>query len=125
MSVDTIKAEILKRVDVEKLKGVGSLFLERYLRETRGTLKAIDMFLLYVLATGVLQFVYMALLGSFPYNAFLSGFASAVGVFVLGVSLRLQVESPEEFHHISQQRAFADFVLCNILLHFVVMTFMG
>lgn len=32
--------------------------------------------------TGVIQFVYMAVIGTFPYNAFLSGFACSVGMFV-------------------------------------------
>ena len=38
-----------------------------------------------------LQFVYCCLVGTFPFNAFLSGFISCVGSFVLGVCLRLQV----------------------------------
>jgi oligosaccharyltransferase complex subunit epsilon len=33
--------------------------------------------------TGIVQFVYCALVGTFPFNAFLSGFISTVGSFVL------------------------------------------
>ena len=40
---------------------------------------------------GVIQFVYCCLVGTFPFNAFLSGFISCVGSFVLAVCLRLQV----------------------------------
>jgi hypothetical protein len=33
--------------------------------------------------TGIVQFVYCALVGTFPFNAFLSGFISTVGSFIL------------------------------------------
>ncbi|KAJ8435524.1 hypothetical protein Cgig2_032111 [Carnegiea gigantea] len=37
------------------------------------------------------QVVYMAIVGSFPFNSFLSGVLSCVGTAVLGVCLRIQV----------------------------------
>ena len=46
-------------------------------------MKLLDGFLVYVLLTGVLQFLYCLLVGTFPFNAFLSGFICTVGVFVL------------------------------------------
>lgn len=53
-------------------------------------LKLIDLFLLFLVVLGVLQFLFVLLVGTFPFNAFLGGFISCVGQFVLTVSLRLQ-----------------------------------
>lgn len=46
-------------------------------------LKLIDAYLLYILLTGAIQFVYPVLFGTFPFNAFLAGFISTVASFVL------------------------------------------
>jgi hypothetical protein len=46
---------------------------------------------LVILMVVCVQFVYCCLVGTFPFNAFLSGFISCVASFVLGVCLRLQV----------------------------------
>jgi oligosaccharyltransferase complex subunit epsilon len=73
------------------ISSVVSKFLHEYGSNTSKRLKAIDAYLLYVVLTGVMQFVYCSLVGTFPFNAFLSGFISCVGSFVLGVCLRLQV----------------------------------
>ncbi|KAK6457174.1 DAD family-domain-containing protein [Scheffersomyces xylosifermentans] len=56
-------------------------------------LKLIDLFLSFLVALGILQFVYVLLVGNFPFNAFLGGFIACVGQFVLTVSLRLQIKS--------------------------------
>ena len=73
------------------LAGVASKFLTEYGSNTPKKLKIVDGYLLYVFLTGVLQFVYCCLVGTFPFNAFLSGFISCVGSFILAVCLRLQV----------------------------------
>ncbi|KAL0296296.1 UNVERIFIED_CONTAM: Dolichyl-diphosphooligosaccharide--protein glycosyltransferase subunit DAD1 [Sesamum radiatum] len=70
--------------------------------------------------------VYMAIVGSFPFNSFLSGVLSCVGTAVLAVSLRIQVNKEnKEFKDLPPERAFADFVLCNLVLHLVIMNFLG
>lgn len=61
---------------------LGKLFNE-YIDKTPQKLKIIDSFLLYVMLTGIFQFVYCCLVGTFPFNSFLSGFISCVGTFVL------------------------------------------
>ncbi|KAL8107648.1 dolichyl-diphosphooligosaccharide--protein glycosyltransferase subunit DAD1-like isoform X2 [Apium graveolens] len=72
------------------------------------------------------QVVYMALVGSFPFNSFLSGVLSCVGTAVLAVCLRIQVHKEnKEFKDLPPERAFADFVLCNLVLHLVIMNFLG
>jgi len=46
-------------------------------------IKITDSFLLCTVLIGLIQFVYCALVGTFPFNSFLSGLIAAVGVFVL------------------------------------------
>jgi oligosaccharyltransferase complex subunit epsilon len=65
------------------LRVVGEL-LSAYRKDTPQLLKIVDVYLFYVLITGIIQFVYCALVGTFPFNSFLSGFISTVGSFVLG-----------------------------------------
>ena len=60
-----------------------SRFLEEYLSTTPQRLKLLDTYLLYILLTGALQFGYCLLVGTFPFNSFLSGFISCVGSFIL------------------------------------------
>ncbi|KAH9367996.1 hypothetical protein HPB48_010101 [Haemaphysalis longicornis] len=43
-----------------------------------------------------LQFVYCCIVGTFPFNSFLSGFITCVASFVLGVCLRLQANPPNK-----------------------------
>ncbi|ABN66540.1 oligosaccharyltransferase epsilon subunit, partial [Scheffersomyces stipitis CBS 6054] len=83
-------------------------------------LKLIDLFLVFLVALGILQFVYVLLVGNFPFNAFLGGFISCVGQFVLTVSLRLQIKSAT-----NAERAFGDFVFASLILHFVVYHFIN
>ncbi|KAG0562035.1 hypothetical protein M758_9G126300, partial [Ceratodon purpureus] len=94
--------------------------------KTPTRLKIIDMYVIYGLVTAVIQVVYMAMVGTFPFNAFLSGVLSCVGTSVLGVCLRMQVNpANKEFTDLPPERAFADFVLCNLVLHLVIMNFLG
>merc|ERR1711862_599815 len=92
--------------------GVVRRFLEDYAAGTPTKLKLIDAYMGYIVLTGVIQFVYCCLVGTFPFNSFLSGFISCVGSFVLGACLRIQVNpaNRSEFDKISPERAFADFI---------------
>lgn len=65
------------------LSAIWNDFNHQYRKETPKQLQLLDGFLAYVLATGILQFVYCVLVGNFPFNSFLSGFICTVGVFVL------------------------------------------
>lgn len=51
--------------------------------DTPKSLKLIDSYMVYVLLTGIIQFVYVVIAGTFPNNAFLAGFISTVASFVL------------------------------------------
>ncbi|XP_003229600.2 dolichyl-diphosphooligosaccharide--protein glycosyltransferase subunit DAD1 [Anolis carolinensis] len=109
---------------------VGSVvrrFLAEYSSGTPSRLKVLDAYLLYVMLTGALQFGYCLGVGTFPFNSFLSGFISAVGSFILGVCLRIQInpQNKTEFQGISPERAFADFLFASTILHLVVINFVG
>jgi oligosaccharyltransferase complex subunit epsilon len=56
---------------------------DEYQISTPKKLKLIDAYLVYVLLTGIIQFAYCLLVGTFPFNSFLSGFISTVGCFIL------------------------------------------
>ncbi|KAL2483512.1 Dolichyl-diphosphooligosaccharide--protein glycosyltransferase subunit DAD1 [Forsythia ovata] len=93
---------------------------------TPTNLKIIDLYIVFAVVTAVIQVVYMAIVGSFPFNSFLSGLLSCVGTAVLAVCLRIQVNKEnKEFKDLPPERAFADFVLCNVVLHLVIMNFLG
>jgi oligosaccharyltransferase complex subunit epsilon len=111
----------------ENLKSVLKRFYDDYSQTTPKKLKILDAYLLYILLTGIMQFAYCCLVGTFPFNSFLSGFISSVGSFVLAVCLRVQVnpQNKSEFVGISPERAFGDFIFAHIILHLVVINFMG
>ncbi|KAI8646136.1 DAD/Ost2 [Parasitella parasitica] len=112
---------------MEQLSAATKKFYTGYKNDTPVSLKLIDIYLVYILFTGIFQFVYMATVGTFPYNAFLGGFISTVGSFVLAANLRIQTNTlnKESFKTISPERAFADFVVCSLLLHGVCINFLG
>uniref|UniRef100_A0A0B7BUE9 Dolichyl-diphosphooligosaccharide--protein glycosyltransferase subunit DAD1 n=1 Tax=Arion vulgaris TaxID=1028688 RepID=A0A0B7BUE9_9EUPU len=111
----------------EKLTNVIVKFYDEYMQSTPKRLKIIDAYLVYVLLTGIVQFVYCCLVGTFPFNSFLSGFISTVGSFILAVCLRLQSnpQNKAEFAGISPERSFADFIFAHVILHLVVINFIG
>uniref|UniRef100_A0A0D9W4D8 Dolichyl-diphosphooligosaccharide--protein glycosyltransferase subunit DAD1 n=1 Tax=Leersia perrieri TaxID=77586 RepID=A0A0D9W4D8_9ORYZ len=93
---------------------------------TPTNLKIIDLYVVFAVATALIQVVYMGIVGSFPFNSFLSGVLSCIGTAVLAVCLRIQVNKDnKEFKDLTPERAFADFVLCNLVLHLVIMNFLG
>ncbi|GLB33465.1 putative essential subunit of the N-oligosaccharyl transferase (OST) complex [Lyophyllum shimeji] len=98
-----------------------------YSDQTSDRLKFIDAFLVFLMLSGIAQFLYCILVTDYPFNAFLAGFSSNVGQFVLTASLRSQVnpENKSEFKDVSPERAFADFALGSIVLHFFVYNFLG
>jgi oligosaccharyltransferase complex subunit epsilon len=61
---------------------VGKLY-DDYLVSTPKKIKLIDAYMFCIMLTGIIQFVYCLLVGTFPFNAFLSGFISTVASFVL------------------------------------------
>ncbi|PON63280.1 DAD/Ost [Trema orientale] len=114
---------------------------------TPTNLKIIDLYVVFAVSTAFIQVAYMAFVGSFPFNSFLSGVLSCIGTAVLAVCLRIQVNKENKefklklesiYRHkvlsgisadaerdLPAERAFADFVLCNLVLHLVIINFLG
>jgi oligosaccharyltransferase complex subunit epsilon len=99
----------------------------QYVQNTPQPTKLVDAFLAFLVAVGVLQFAYCVLAGNFPFNAFLSGFSATVGQFVLTASLRVQTIGTykQEFSRISPERAFADYIVCSLILHFFCISYIN
>ena len=66
-----------------QLKTVLGKFYDEYQSNTPKKLKLVDAYLVYILLTGILQFLYCCLVGTFPFNSFLSGFISTISCFIL------------------------------------------
>lgn len=136
-----------------------------YHQNTSDRLKFIDSFLVFLMLSGVVQFVYCILVSNFPYNAFLAGYVLEMPLlsYMLLLTLDCPVDSQVpldssswqrhcvrkstpiikmnsktyrrkgvyifcEYNHISLTysiRAFADFALGSIVLHFFVYNFLG
>ncbi|KAL6744968.1 DAD family-domain-containing protein [Haematococcus lacustris] len=73
------------------------------------------------------KFAYVLLVGTFPFNGFLAGFLSSLGFFALTsvFALGKWIPANKDFAHVSPERAFADYVLANLVLHLVVWTTSG
>lgn len=65
------------------VKNILVRFYDEYTQTTSQKLKLVDAYLVYIMLTGIVQFGYCLLVGTFPFNSFLSGFISSVGSFVL------------------------------------------
>jgi oligosaccharyltransferase complex subunit epsilon len=101
--------------------------LDEYQSTTPKKLKLIDAYLFCILLTGIFQFAYCLLVGTFPFNSFLSGFISTVACFILGTCYRIQINKANQsaFNNVSSERAFADFIFAHVILHLVVVNFIG
>lgn len=71
-----------------------------------------NIYLTAVFLTGVIQFIYVLLVGTFPFNSFLAGFLSCVTSFVLGVCLKKTGE-------------FKGFLFAHLVLHLAVLMMIG
>ncbi|KAG0259375.1 Dolichyl-diphosphooligosaccharide-protein glycosyltransferase subunit dad1 [Mortierella polycephala] len=112
---------------MEEIKSASSTLWKSYFKDTPKSLKLIDGYMVYVLLTGIIQFIYVCIAGTFPNNAFLAGFISTVASFVLAANLRIQTnpKNASQFPTTSPERAFADFLACNVVVHFAVANFLG
>ncbi|KAJ3163811.1 Dolichyl-diphosphooligosaccharide-protein glycosyltransferase subunit dad1 [Irineochytrium annulatum] len=79
------------RLFIQQQSGLVQKVLSSYQETTPRLLKLIDAYLAFVMMTGVAQFAYVVVAGTYPYNSFLSGFIASVGAFVLAANLRIQL----------------------------------
>ncbi|KAK1754884.1 DAD family-domain-containing protein [Echria macrotheca] len=101
--------------------------VDYYQDKTPQRTKLLDAFMAFLAVVGALQFLYCILAGNYPFNAFLSGFSATVGQFVLTASLRIQTTeaNKSDFPSVSPERAFADYVVCSLILHFFCVNFIN
>eukprot|EP00873_Tetraselmis_striata_P008047 jgi/Tetstr1/428311/TSEL_018347.t1 len=104
---------------------IAKTFAAEY-KKTPAKVKLIDAYLVCNVLTGLLQYLYLLLVGSFPFNSFLAGFLTCVGSFVTTLCLRMQVD-PSNAGDVKfgVERAFADYVLANIVLFLVAINYLG
>ena len=82
---------MLSSVTAVDVKSVGQSLMAEYKKNATTQTKISDLFLAFILVTGILQVLYCVIVGSFPFNSFLSGFLSCVGMFALtGTFVRIQ-----------------------------------
>lgn len=108
-----------------------SALVKSYKNTTPELCKIVDAFLLFTMMTGVIQFLCLIILGTYPYNAFLSGLGCSCGMFVNGgtliansANLRIQLD-PKTKAIQSNERAFADFAFSSMVLFAFVVCFIG
>ncbi|KAL4399339.1 oligosaccharyltransferase complex subunit epsilon [Malassezia pachydermatis] len=108
------------------LSGVYKKLIQSYQTKTPSRIKLLDAFLLFLFVTGVLQFIYCVLLSDYPFNSFLAGFSATVGQFVFALSLRMQIGTLADGKpRVPEGRAFTEFLLASMVLHFFVVNFLG
>ncbi|KAH9909035.1 defender against death DAD protein [Xylariomycetidae sp. FL2044] len=111
----------------QQIDQVALNILDHYQKTTPQRTKLIDAFMAFLVVVGGLQFAYCILAGNYPFNAFLSGFSATVGQFVLTASLRIQTTeaNKSDFPSVSPERAFADYVVGSLILHFFCVNFIN
>eukprot|EP00746_Dinoflagellata_sp_MGD_P165280 gnl/MRDRNA2_/MRDRNA2_94456_c0_seq1.p1 gnl/MRDRNA2_/MRDRNA2_94456_c0~~gnl/MRDRNA2_/MRDRNA2_94456_c0_seq1.p1 ORF type:complete len:111 (+),score=10.09 gnl/MRDRNA2_/MRDRNA2_94456_c0_seq1:108-440(+) len=96
-----------------------------YRKSTPDRVKIIDAFLVFLMFSATSQLLYCCIAGSFPFNSFLSGFFSSAGTWTLTAALRTQMTRSDLFGGISAERAFAEYLVCNLVLHVLCINFLG
>lgn len=83
MSKSTAAATVPKSSSSPGVFSVIGKLIDDYSEKTPKKIRLVDAYMLCILLTGIFQFVYCCLVGTYPFNAFLSGFISTVASFVL------------------------------------------
>ena len=104
---------------MDSFKEIFGKVKDDYLAKQTMKTRMVDAFVVYCAVTAISQLAYCILVGTYPFNSFLSGFICHVALFSLGISLRSNASNKV------QEGALADFVFCGLVLFFVVFSFMG
>jgi hypothetical protein len=105
----------------ETINEVKTKVYENYVKEMTLKSRLLDCYIMYSFLTAAIQALYVVFVGTFPFNSFLSSFICHLGMAVLGISLRYQKD--EEGNPI--EKAVYEFIFCNLVLFFIVFSFMG
>eukprot|EP00918_Siedleckia_nematoides_P063001 GHVU01137215.1.p1 GENE.GHVU01137215.1~~GHVU01137215.1.p1 ORF type:complete len:161 (+),score=2.86 GHVU01137215.1:2-484(+) len=99
--------------------------ISEYYAKAQPRIRLIDGFVVILLLLSAILVVFFFLGGSFPFNSYLAALTSSVGTAVLTVCLRMQITDRDTFANVTIERAFADFLICNLVLHVMVFNFLG
>ncbi|KAJ4454963.1 putative oligosaccharyltransferase complex subunit epsilon [Paratrimastix pyriformis] len=103
---------------VQKESLLGGIWAN-YRKETDARTRLIDLLIVFCLLLTGIQLGYAFLIGSFPFNSVVAGIFSCCGTAVLAANLRVQMK------YYSTERSFAEFLFCNLILHFLVFSYIG
>ncbi|CAD7974756.1 unnamed protein product [Amoebophrya sp. A120] len=106
------------------MEQVARKIFKKYQAETPDRIKLLDLYAFSLALVGAVLFVYVVIVGTFPFNSFLSGFIAAMGTSVITVCLRVQLMDPDTFK-LSVERMIADYLLANLCLHIACICFLG
>ena len=107
---------------MEVIKDTVKILRANYEKNTSKRTKLIDVFIVFNLVLSLLQYFYMKIAGSFPYNAFLAGFYCTLGTATLSSCLRMRIESKSEK---AEEKAFIEYMVLCLLLYLVVLNYLG
>lgn len=104
-------------------------FQDNYFKRTTIQTQLIDIYLLFIVLSGVLVFSYGAFTGAIPYHSFLAAFGATLGSFVFAFNLRLQCDSPRDQAMTGGcaewERSIAHFLACHFVLFICVANFIA
>ena len=105
------------------LTDIATTLWTQYKESTKPRTQLMDVLIAYTLFLSVLQFFYMKLAGSFPFNACLSGFFCSLGVATLTICLRTQVTNKDLKK--SEEQVYIEYLFCCLILFLVVFNYLG
>lgn len=125
-------------VDKHENSPLLTTLVANYAAKSSPLAKFLDIYLLFCIANGVLQAVYYLMAGSFQYNAFLGGFISSVGSFVLAgkhndtlnkglkitsANIRLKESIAAKGNKPLPEHLIAEFILGTVVLNLFIANF--
>eukprot|EP01028_Stygiella_incarcerata_P013427 TRINITY_DN82299_c0_g1_i1.p2 TRINITY_DN82299_c0_g1~~TRINITY_DN82299_c0_g1_i1.p2 ORF type:complete len:129 (+),score=41.33 TRINITY_DN82299_c0_g1_i1:118-504(+) len=116
---------------------------EKYVSTGSPRLHLLDLFSLFCFVVGLIQLVYCFLVGTFPFNSFLSGFFAAVGSGFLTIVFRRQMslnvarkshkgegeaskeQKEDALSTSSVEQSLMEYLFCEMVLFVCVWSFIG
>lgn len=105
------------------LRDIGITLWTQYQESTKPRTQLMDLFIVYCFLLSLIQFLYMKLAGSFPFNACLAGFFCSLGVATLTICLRTQITNKDVKK--SEERVYIEYLFCCLILFLVVFNYLG
>merc|ERR1711908_34168 len=113
---------------LKDLSDIARTFETQYASKTPKLIKIVDCFILYAVTVAALQYTYLCLFGSFPYNAFLGGLFCSLGFAVLTICFRMQIDPTtlsDPDMKANLEKVFADYCVACVFLFLVAISYVG